>query len=98
MATRIGGARRKTRQKFSKNYKKKGKISLRSYLQVLNPGDKVALTVEPAVQRGLYHRRFHGKNGIVVKSLGTCYEIVIHDYDKEKHLIVHPVHLKKLVQ
>ena len=96
MVTRNGGARRKTRQKFSKNYKDKGKISLRSFLQTLEMGDKVALTAEPAVQSGLYFRRFHGRIGTVSKKLGTCYEVTIRDYEKTKHIIVHPVHLRKL--
>ena len=96
MVIRVGGARRKTRQKLKKNYKVRGKVSLRRYLQVLAAGDKVALVAEPAVQRGMYFRRFHGKIGTVAKKLGSCYEVVIKDMDKEKHLVVHPVHLKKL--
>lgn len=96
MATRIGGARRKTRQKYSKNYKQSGKISQRRFLQVLSPGDKVALATEPAIQRGMYHRRFHGKVGMVAKRLGQCYEVTIKDHDKTKKLIIHPVHLKKV--
>ena len=95
---RLGGARRKTRQKFSKDYKTRGKISLRRYLQQLSPGDKVALTAEPAVNEGMYFRRFHGKIGTVAKKLGSCYEVVIKDFDKTKHVIVHPVHLKKLTR
>jgi large subunit ribosomal protein L21e len=93
---RIGGARRKTRQKYKKNYKESGKISQRRYLQVLVAGDKVSLSSEPAVQKGMYHRRFHGKVGTVSKRLGRCYEVVIYDHDKEKRLIVHPVHLRKV--
>jgi large subunit ribosomal protein L21e len=96
MVTRIGGARRKTRQKFKKNYKTHGKISLRTFLQKLNDGDKVALVAEPAVQRGLYFRRFHGKIGTVSRKLGNCYEVIIYDMDKEKRVIVHPVHLKRV--
>ncbi len=96
MVTRVGGARRKTRQIFSKDYKQRGKISQRSFLQTLNEGDKVALLAEPAVQRGMYFRRFHGKIGTVSKKLGSCYEVTIRDFDKTKRLIVHPVHLRKL--
>ena len=97
MVTRNGGARRKTRAKFSKNYKTHGKISQRRYLQVLAAGDKVALYAEPAVNEGIYFRRFHGKIGVVSKKLGSCYEVVINDKHKEKHLIVHPVHLRRIL-
>jgi len=96
MVMRVGGARRKTRYKFKKDYKTKGKISHRRYLQALSVGDRVALDAESSVQEGMYFRRFHGKHGIVEKKLGSCYEITIHDKDKEKHLVVHPVHLRKL--
>lgn len=96
MVQRIGGARRKTRGKFSKHYRSRGKISLRKYLQEFEPGDKVALSAEPAVQSGMYFRRFHGKMGIVNKKLGRCYEIIVSDFAKEKRLVVHPVHLKRI--
>lgn len=96
MATRIGGGRRKTRQKFKKHYKLAGKISLRNYLQEFSEGDKVALRTEPAVQNGMYHRRFHGKIGTIERKNGSCYYVRIKDGDKAKHLIVHPVHLKKM--
>jgi large subunit ribosomal protein L21e len=96
MATRIGGARRKTRQKFKKHYKLAGKISLRNFLQTFEVGDKVALKTEPAVQRGMYHKRFHGKIGTVQRQIGQCYDVTIKDGDKTKHVIVHPVHLKRM--
>ena len=96
MVMRIGGARRKTRQKYKKNYKQRGKISLRRYLQAFSEGDRVALVAEPAVQKGIYFRRFHGMNGTVSRKLGACYEVKVRDHDKEKHVIVHPVHLRRL--
>lgn len=96
MVTRIGGARRKTRQKFKKVAGQKGKISLRRYLQTFSSGDRVALVAEPAVQQGLYFRRFHGKNAVVSRKLGSCYEVKISDLGKEKRVIVHPVHLRRL--
>lgn len=98
MAMRIGGARRKTRQKFSKHHSERGKISLRRFLQDLPTGTSVALVAEPAVHSGMYFRRFHGKAGVVQRRLGTCYEVLIKDHDKEKRLIVHPVHLRRLTQ
>lgn len=98
MVQRIGGARRKTRAKFSKPMRQQGKISLRRYLQKLETGEKVVLQAEPGVQSGLYFRRFHGKIGTVRRRLGSCYEVVIMDNAKEKLVIVHPVHLKKVVR
>jgi len=95
MVTRIGRARRKTRQKMTKSPQKRGKFSLRNYLQEFNVGDKVILKLEPAIQKGMYFPRFHGKEGTVTSKQGRCYQITIKDIKKEKTVIVHPVHLKK---
>lgn len=95
MVTRIGGARRKTRQQYKKHYRKQGKISLRNYLQQFKNGERVTLLAEPAVQEGIYFRRFHGKAGIVLAKKGRCYEVLVKDRAKEKRVIVHPVHLRR---
>ncbi len=96
MVTRIGGFRRKSRNKLRKPLKDKGKISLTRYFQEVNIGDKVCLKAEPAYQNGMYNPVFHGKIGIVSSKKGRCFEILIKDRDKEKTLIVHPVHFRKV--
>ena len=93
---RIGGLRRKSRHKFTKSKKNKGKISLTRYLQKFDIGQKVILRVEPAIQKGMYASRFISKTGIVKGTQGRCYKIEIDDLGKNKTLIVHPIHLKKL--
>ena len=95
MVKRIGGIRRKTRYKFRKQKRNRGKISMTRYFQSFSIGDKVYLSVEPAVQKGMYYPRFMGKSGIVKGKRGRCYEISINDIGKEKTLIIHPVHLRK---
>jgi len=97
MVQRVGGFRRKTRSKLSKNIRQKGKMSLTSFFAKYEEGQKVCLKAQPAYQRGMYHPRFHGKMGIVgSKKQGSCYQVVIDDMGKKKALIVHPVHLKKV--
>ena len=80
---------------FSKTVRTKGKISTARYLQPFNEGDKVQLSAEPAVHKGVYFRRFHGKTGTVAKKRGSCYEVDIKDLNMIKRVIVHPIHLKK---
>ena len=92
---RIGGYRRRTRHKFKKTKQEKGKISLQKYFQEFKIGDKVMLAAEPAVQKGMYFRRFHSRVGTVEGKVGRCYQIKINDINKEKTVIVHPVHLKR---
>ena len=95
MVDRVGGFRRKTRNKLKKNVSQKGKISLRKFLQTFKEGDTVNLVAEPAYQKGMYHPRFHGKKGVVSKVVGKCYEVTIKDFNKEKTVVVHPVHMVK---
>ncbi len=95
MAKRTGNYRRKTRHKMHKPLREKGKISIRRYLQTFKQGDKVVLKAEPAIQTGLYMvRRYHGMVGTVEAKRGACYEVSIFDRNKEKTMLVHPVHLK----
>ncbi len=96
MVKRIGTFRTKTRNKLSKGYRKQGKISISQYFQKFEQGDKVALKAEPAVQKGMYYPKFYGKVGIIEGMQGSNYRVMITDKKKEKILIVHPVHLKKL--
>ena len=96
MAKRIGGLRRKTRSKVSKTQRRKGKISLTAYFQKFKEGDRVVLKAEPAVQKGMYHPNYYGKTGTIKKKQGRCYEVAIKDRSKQKVLIVHPAHLKKV--
>jgi large subunit ribosomal protein L21e len=93
---RVGGLRRKKVSRFTKPRTRKGKVSLRHYLSEFKDGDRVSLTVEPAVHGGMYAPRFIGKSGTVIGKSGNCYVVQIEDMKKTKTLIVHPVHMRKL--
>ncbi|MBS3137296.1 50S ribosomal protein L21e [Candidatus Woesearchaeota archaeon] len=96
MPKRLGSIRRRTRHKFSKNVRQKGKISLTRFFQEFKEGDSVCFKLEPAIQKAMYHPRFHGKSGKVIGKRGNCYLIKINDFNKQKVLIVHPVHLQRM--
>lgn len=98
MAKGTKGFRRKTRYRFKKGLRDKGKTSITRYLQQLKIGEKVALIVEPSIQKGMYHPKFIGKTAVVKAKKGRCYEILINDQGKEKILIAHPIHLKRLLE
>ena len=44
----------------------------------------------------MYPSRFIGKTGIIKEQQGMCYSIAIKEGGKEKLIIVHPVHLKRV--
>ncbi len=93
---RVGGYRRKTRNKLKKNVRARGKIAIRKYFQDFKEGDKVYLVAESAVQKGIYHPRYHGKSGVIDKKQGTNFYVKIRDGNKYKSILVHPVHLRKV--
>lgn len=96
MVKRLGSRRRKTRHKLRKKKSEKGKLSISSFLKELKEGESVVLKAEPSYHKGMYFHRFHGKTGVVKAKKGRCYEILVRDGGKQKTLIVHPVHLKKV--
>jgi ribosomal protein L21E len=95
MPKRLGGFRKGTRNKFRKDPRMHGKISIKYYLQTFEPEERVYLSVEPAVHKGMYLPRFLGRAGVISKKIGSCYQVKINDMGKDKLLIVHPVHLRK---
>lgn len=96
MVKRTGRGRRKTRSLFRKKKNEKGKISIKRYMSKFETGDRVHLIVEPSVHKGMYFRRFVGKTGQVEGKQGTCYQVKINDNGKDKQLIIHPIHLRKV--
>ncbi|MFT7615295.1 MAG: large subunit ribosomal protein L21e [Candidatus Woesearchaeota archaeon] len=95
MATRTGGARRKTRHKFQVSIREKGKISIRRYLQSFETGERVLLKAQPSIHKALYFRRFHSLSGIITGKQGSCYKVAINDQNKKKIVLTHPAHLVK---
>jgi large subunit ribosomal protein L21e len=96
MVKRIGSRRRKTRHKLRKKKSDRGKLGISSFIKELKQGDKVVLKAEPSYHKGMYFHRFHGKTAVVKAKKGSCYEVSVRDGGKQKTLIVHPVHLKRV--
>ena len=88
------GTNYRSRQILSQPPRKRGLPSLGSLLTEYAPDDKVVVILEPSVQKGRPHRRFHGKVATVVKQRGRAYEITLKDGNKPKMLIVRPEHLR----
>ncbi len=94
--SKIGGLRKKSRSKFSKPRRQRGKVGVSRYFNEFKPGEKVMLQAEPSVHKGLYFSRFHGKSGTMGARRGECYEIFVRDQGKEKTIIAHPAHIRRL--
>ena len=96
MVKRIGTPRRKTRHLLKKNFRDRGKLSLKRFFQDFQVGDRVALKIDSTYQKGTYHPRFYGRQGIVKAKQGKCYLVETKDINKVKTVLAHPIHLKKV--
>ncbi|ADI31174.1 50S ribosomal protein L21e [Staphylothermus hellenicus] len=89
------GYRHRTRKVFSKHIREKGAVPPLSLLMIdYKPGDKVHIVVNPAIHKGMPHRRYHGKTGIIIGKRGKAYIVKVTLGDKEKTLFIRPEHLR----
>ncbi len=59
------GLRARTRKLFSKDFKTHGQINLKRYLTTFKLGDYVDLRGDGAIHKGMPHKFYHGRTGIV---------------------------------
>jgi len=88
------GPRSKTRRLFSKSLSRKGLRSLGYLLKDYEVGDKVVITIDPAVHRGMPYKRFHGSVGQVVEKRGRAYVVKVTTGRKEKLILARPEHIR----
>jgi len=91
---RHNGPRKKTRYKFKKELRKRGIPPVTSVIQKFEIGEKVHIVCNSSIQKGMPHRRFHGKTGTVVGQRGRAWMLMIADGNAEKVVIARPQHLK----
>jgi large subunit ribosomal protein L21e len=80
-----------------KPIRKRGKLQLSRYFQELKIGDFVAISRERTIA-SYFPKRLQGITGEVEGKRGKSYLIKIKDGNKEKRLLIEPIHLKKIKQ
>jgi len=88
------GYRARTRKLLKKKPRERGKIKISRLLRVYNPGDSVVIKIDPSVQKGMPHRRYHGKVGKIVGKRGRSYIVSVMQGEAIKEIIVRPEHLE----
>ncbi len=88
------GSRRKTRYKLKKGIKERGLSPITRAIQEFKIGQRVHITIDPSVHKGVPHPSFHGRTAKVTGRRGKAYLLEVKDGDKFKELIVFPQHLK----
>ena len=88
------GQRKKTRYKFKKDLRKRGMAPVTSIMQEFEEGQKVHIVVDSSVQKGMPHRRFHGRTGQIIGKQGRAWVLEINDGRSIKTVVARPQHLK----
>jgi len=88
------GFRVRTRSLLKKEPRKRGKVKLSKLLYEYQPGNRVAIMIDSSVQKGMPHRRYHGKIGTVLERRGRSYIVSVTQGDAIREIIVRPEHLE----
>ena len=89
------GPRRKSRAVLTKKIRDHGKLPLSRLLTKYNEGEKVIINIDPAIHKGMPHKRFQGKVAKVVSKRGKAYILEIPQTNTVKTIIALPQHLRK---
>lgn len=87
------GTRRKSRHKLTKTVREKGLTPISRALREFNEGDLVNIDLDPSIQNGMPHPKFHGRTGRVIERRGRAYMIEVRDGGLMKEVIALPEHL-----
>lgn len=93
MGRKAKGYRRKTRSILKKKPRERGKVGLSKILYEYKPGEKVVVKIEPSVHKGMPHRRYHGKIGVIINKRGRSYVVNVTQGKAVKEIIVRPEHI-----
>ena len=96
--TKSKGYRAKTRSLFTRRPRERGKTGLSKILYEYEPGEKVVVKIDPSVHKGMPHRRYQGKIGVILNKRGRAYVMEVTQGKAIKEIIVRPEHLKPHVE
>jgi large subunit ribosomal protein L21e len=88
------GYRAGTRRLLKKKPRERGKMRLSKLLYEYQPGSRVVIKIDPGIQKGMPHRRYHGKVGVVIDKRGRSYIVSVTQGEAVKEIIVRPEHLE----
>jgi large subunit ribosomal protein L21e len=87
------GYRRKTRYLLKRKPRQRGKTGLSKVLREYQVDEKVVIKLDPSVHKGMPHRRFHGRIGVIADKRGRSYVVNVSQGNSIKEIIVRPEHI-----
>ena len=93
MGRKAKGYHRKTRSLLKRNPRERGNTGLSKILNEYEPDEKVVVKIDPSVHKGMPHRRYHGRIGVIVDKRGRSYVVNVSQGKAVKEIIVRPEHI-----
>ena len=93
MTRKSKGLRRRTRNILRKSPRKRGGQALGMLLHEYKPEEKIVIKINSSVHKGMPHRRYHGKIGLIKEKRGRSYIVKVTQGNKEKTVILRPEHI-----
>ena len=96
--TQSKGYRNRTRSILRRKPRDRGKIALGRLLLNYEQGETVRISINPAVHKGMPHRRYHGRVGIVAERRGRSYVVEVASGKGPRLIIARPEHIEPVVK
>ncbi|MFW9886623.1 MAG: 50S ribosomal protein L21e [Candidatus Thorarchaeota archaeon] len=94
MVKKSHGYRARTRSLMSKNVRQRGINSLSKLLVDYDIGQRVDIVINPGVHKGMPHRRYHGRTGVVMGKRGRGIVVDVKLGNATRTLIIRSDHLQ----
>ena len=93
---RSKGQRQGTRFILSRNKRERSRINIARIMHDYQVGDRVAVVLDGGHQKGMPHRRFHGRSGKIAARQGRAWVVNLKDGNMAKTVVARPGHLRPL--
>ncbi|OMJ18412.1 60S ribosomal protein L21-A [Smittium culicis] len=71
------GYRARTRHMFAKGFRNHGPVKLSTYMHIYKIGDIVDIKADGSVQKGMPHKFYHGRTGIVFNVTKSAVGVIV---------------------
>ena len=93
---RSKGIRNKNRTLLRRKPRDRGKNPLGRIMIPYTQGQMVTISINPSIQKGMPHRRYHGRVGIISEKRGRAYVIQITTGKVPRQIIARPEHIQPM--
>ena len=93
---RSKGQRQGTRQILRRSKSERGRLNIARVMHEYEVGDRVAVVLDGGQQKGMPHRRFNGRSGLISGKQGRAWVVEVKDGNMKKTVVARPEHLRHL--